>query len=107
MGIPVRIADMARDIIKLSGYKPDEIEIKYVGLRPGEKLYEELITEGESIKETERRDIMVLNSRNNMSMDDLDSHINRLIEYARTENTEEIKKELNKIVPEYNHQPAP
>jgi len=61
MGTPVRIADMARDLIRLSGFEPDtEIEIKEIGLRPGEKLYEELITEGEGIQETEHEEIMVL-----------------------------------------------
>ena len=65
MGVPIRIADMARDIIKLSGYIPDEdIEIKYIGLRPGEKLFEELITEGEGIQETEHEHIMVLKAQN-------------------------------------------
>jgi len=43
MGEPVRIADLARDLIKLSGLSEDEIKIVYTGLRPGEKLYEELL----------------------------------------------------------------
>jgi len=61
MGTPIRIADMARDLIRLSGFEPDtEIEIKEIGLRPGEKLIEELITEGEGIQETEHEEIMVL-----------------------------------------------
>jgi len=61
MGTPIRIADMARDLIRLSGFEPDtEIEIKEIGLRPGEKLVEELITEGEGIQETEHEEIMVL-----------------------------------------------
>ena len=61
MGTPIRIADMARDLIRLSGFEPDtEIEIKEIGLRPGEKLIEELITEGEGIQETEHGEIMVL-----------------------------------------------
>jgi hypothetical protein len=64
MGEPVRILDMARDIIRLSGLKPDEdIEIKEIGLLPGEKLYEELITEGEGIQETEHEEIMVLKAQ--------------------------------------------
>ena len=63
MGTPIRIADMARDLIRLSGFEPDEeIEIKEIGLRPGEKLFEELITEGEGIQETEHEEIMVLRS---------------------------------------------
>ncbi|OEU70973.1 MAG: lipopolysaccharide biosynthesis protein [Desulfovibrio sp. S3730MH75] len=61
MGMPVKIADMARDLIKLSGKEPDkDIEIVFTGLREGEKLYEELITEGEDIVRTEHEKIMVL-----------------------------------------------
>ncbi len=61
MGTPVRIADMARDLIRLSGKTPgDDIEIVYTGLRPGEKLYEELITHGEGIVPTPHQKIMVL-----------------------------------------------
>ncbi|MBU1902153.1 MAG: polysaccharide biosynthesis protein [Proteobacteria bacterium] len=63
MGKAVRILDMARDMIRLLGLEPDEdIEIKEIGLQPGEKLYEELITEGEGIQETEHEEIMVLRS---------------------------------------------
>ena len=61
MGTPVKILDMARDLIRLSGKEPDrDIEIVFKGLEPGEKLYEELITEGEGIVPTEHDKIMVL-----------------------------------------------
>jgi len=64
MGTPIRIADMARDLIRLSGFEPDEeIEIKEIGLRPGEKLFEELITEGEGIQETGHEEIMVIKAQ--------------------------------------------
>ncbi|MGY3724070.1 NDP-sugar epimerase, includes UDP-GlcNAc-inverting 4,6-dehydratase FlaA1 and capsular polysaccharide biosynthesis protein EpsC [Granulicatella balaenopterae] len=47
MGKPVKIVDLAKNLIRLSGYNEDDIEIKYTGLRPGEKMYEELLNEGE------------------------------------------------------------
>jgi FlaA1/EpsC-like NDP-sugar epimerase len=53
MGEPIRIQDLARDLIKLSGYAEDEIEIKYVGLRPGEKLLEEVLVDEEKARGTE------------------------------------------------------
>ena len=61
MGTPIKIDDMARDLIRLSGFEPDvDIKIEYIGLRPGEKLFEELITEGENIVPTRHEKIMVL-----------------------------------------------
>ncbi len=61
MGTQVKIADMARDLIRLSGKDPDrDIEVVFTGLRPGEKLYEELITNGEGIVATEHEKIMVI-----------------------------------------------
>lgn len=62
MGEPVRIADLARDLIRLSGYEPDkDIKIVYTGTRPGEKLFEELINDGESVHRTSHEKIMALN----------------------------------------------
>ena len=60
MGQPLKINDLARNLIKLSGYTPDvDIEIKYIGLRPGEKLYEELLLEEEGLENTENELIYI------------------------------------------------
>jgi FlaA1/EpsC-like NDP-sugar epimerase len=53
MGELVNISNLARDLIRLSGYHDDEIKIEYTGLRPGEKLYEELLVTGENSRPTE------------------------------------------------------
>ncbi len=61
MGDPVRIADLAENMIRLSGFEPGrDIEIKFVGLRPGEKLYEELLVDGEDVQPTEHPQVRVV-----------------------------------------------
>jgi FlaA1/EpsC-like NDP-sugar epimerase len=102
MGTPVKIDSMARDMITLSGFIPDkEIKIKYIGLRPGEKLYEELITEDEDVMPTERDDIMVLKPGECMSPEMIDKHIKTLVDLALKRNKQEIKRALCEVVPEY------
>jgi len=115
MGTPVKIADMAKDLIRLSGKEPGrDIEILYSGLRPGEKLYEELITEGEGIVSTEHEDIMVLRSSGCFDghgdqdgyREWLMRHLNELYQIADTFDACAIKAKLNEIVPEYVVQDA-
>ena len=107
MGIPVKIADMARDLIRLSGKEPGvDIEIKYIGLRPGEKLYEELITEGEGIVKTDHENIMVLRKgieKSNVNHDAayFEQKINELSLLADKHDSKGIKLKLKEIVPEY------
>lgn len=107
MGTPVKIADMARDMIRLSGKVPDQdIQIVYTGLRPGEKLYEELITQGEGIVATAHDKIMVL-KRDGHGADvaegdrNVRAQIDRLAAAAATFEPERIKAALKDIVPEY------
>jgi len=103
MGTPVKIADMARDIIMLHGYQPDkEIELKYTGLRPGEKLYEELITEDENICNTIHDDIMVLNSNHHKPLDEMNRYLSKLVELSLAGDMMGIKMHFEKMVPEYS-----
>jgi len=104
MGSPIKIDNMARDLIRLSGMKPDtDIKIDYIGLRPGEKLYEELITEGEGIVPTTHEKIMVLKGAEaNLNM--LNGGIDDLIKLVEGQDEKKIKEKLQEIVPEYKPQ---
>ena len=104
MGVPVRIADMAADLIRMSGKEPGrDIEIVYTGLREGEKLYEELITEGEDVVRTEHEKILVLAATNGPSLDPalLESGLVRLAEAAAGHDEKAIREVLRELVPEY------
>lgn len=102
MGEPVKIADMARELIKLTGRDPDnEIEIRYIGLRAGEKLYEELITEGEGIVGTHHEKIMVLKGERIIPVTRLNDLLEMLAQQAKALDSNAIKKVLQQIVPEY------
>lgn len=104
MGKPIKILDMARDLIRLSGFEPErDIPIQFIGLRPGEKLYEELITEGEGIVPTNHEKILVLRG-NSCDKKCLDEKIEELIAVADTHEAEAIMKKLQEIVPEYTPQ---
>ena len=104
MGTPIKIVEMARDLIRLSGFKPDEdINIEYIGLRPGEKLYEELITDGENILPTSHQKIMVLKGIE-CNLEILNGKIDELSLSAKIQDTKKIKEKLQEIVPEYNPQ---
>lgn len=103
MGQPVKIDHMARELIRLAGKEPDiEIKIKYTGLREGEKLYEELITEGEGIVDTHHEKIMVLRGDSFIPCSRLHGYLEKLAEGARAYNGRAIKKTLKEIIPEYH-----
>jgi FlaA1/EpsC-like NDP-sugar epimerase len=112
MGSPVKIVDLARDLIRLSGYEPDvDIPIQIIGLRPGEKLFEELITEGEGIAPTRHEKIVVLhadgstanggNANGGNACADLLRHIGELTQLANAQDAAAIRQVLQEIVPEY------
>lgn len=113
MGTPVKIADMARDLIRLSGKEPDvDIKIVYTGLREGEKLYEELITVGEDILPTSHRKVMVLGSDTYFkgigspqeAKKNLYRELDELVKIAARHDSKGIKAKLKEIVPEYTPQ---
>jgi FlaA1/EpsC-like NDP-sugar epimerase len=101
MGKPINIAEMARDLIRLHGLEPGkDMVIEYIGLRPGEKLYEELITEGEGIVPTSHEKILVLRG-NSYPPGIVLKRIEELLAVARLSDDSVIKCNLKEIVPEY------
>lgn len=101
MGSPVKIVNLARDLIKLLGYEPEkDIKIQYTGLRPGEKLYEELITEGEGIVPTKHEKIMVL-CGDCISKQQIEELLSRLAKSAAAHDGRGLKVILQEMIPEY------
>ena len=105
MGEPVRIDDLARNMIRLSGFEPDvDIEIKYTGLRPGEKLYEEMLMKEEGLRTTENE---LIHIGKPLVIDDEAFH--RQLEdlhKACEENSPEIKDIVASIVKTYHRTPV-
>ena len=106
MGEPVKIVDLARDLITLSGFRPGEdIEIKFVGVRPGEKLYEELAIEGEDVSRTAHPKIGIWQKRSEDWKWLLEA-IDGLLKDAETLDREQVRQRLKRVVPEF-HLEAP
>lgn len=102
MGEPVKIDDMARNLIRLSGYRPDvDIEIKYTGLRPGEKLYEELLMDEEGLTSTEN-ELIHIGKPIEMDDDWFDEKLKELDKASREE-SDRIKELVSEIVPTYQY----
>ena len=100
MGEPVKIDDMARNLIRLSGYTPDvDIKIVYTGLRPGEKLYEELLMDEEGLQETENKMIHIGKP---IDMDDawFEQKLKEL-DKASYDEVSDMKRIVAQIIPTY------
>jgi FlaA1/EpsC-like NDP-sugar epimerase len=102
MGKPVSIADLAKKMIRLYGYVPGvDIDIRFTGLRPGEKLYEELLMDSENSTATYHEKIMIARIRN-VNSETLVSDLQELFELARhTQSTMELVAQMKKMVPEF------
>lgn len=100
MGEPVRIMDLAKNLIRLSGYTPGEdIEIKIIGLRPGEKLYEEILMQEEGLKETGNKMIFI-GQPIEMDEDGFFEKVEKLGE-AANQDSEDIRSLVKELVPTY------
>jgi FlaA1/EpsC-like NDP-sugar epimerase len=100
MGEPIKIVEIARDLIALHGYKPGvDINIDFVGLRPGEKLHEDLVAPGEETHSTEHDHIFCSHGRIPAGMD-IDKALDELRKLADAGDDEGIRKSLGRLIPD-------
>jgi FlaA1/EpsC-like NDP-sugar epimerase len=101
MGEPVKIVDLARDLIRLSGFRPDEdIELQFVGIRPGEKLFEELSMTAEGAERT-RHPKIYIGRFQPFDLQDILARLSHLRHIADVGTPEQIRSIFHEIVPEY------
>jgi FlaA1/EpsC-like NDP-sugar epimerase len=102
MGEPIRIVDLAHNMIRLMGLVPNEdIEIQFVGIRPGEKLEEELALHGEDLLATYHDKIKIFRHSQVLTLERLSAWLNRLEVLLRERDEEAVLNHLRKLVPEY------
>ena len=103
MGKPVLVKEIAYELIRLSGLEPEvDISIEYIGLRPGEKMYEELMTSSESLVDTSHEKIMVLKDGVEHQWDYLLAEIDKIVKSAKSYDSDLIKRKLKEFIPEYH-----
>lgn len=101
MGEPVKIADLADQMIRLAGLKPgSDVTIEYTGLRPGEKLYEEVLHEQEGLVPTAHESVLTAAPRT-AGLDQLTRRLSSLIKAAENGSEEKLRKTITTLVPEY------
>ena len=106
MGKPVRIYDLAVQMIKMSGYEPDvDIKIKEIGLRPGEKLYEELLIKNEGMVETDN-DLIFIEIDTPFTREQIDEKLEALVAALNQEGSFEeinsdVKRLMSELIPTY------
>jgi FlaA1/EpsC-like NDP-sugar epimerase len=102
MGEPVKIVDLAKELITLSGFRPGEdIEIVFTGIRPGEKLFEELSIKGEDMVLTRHAKIGIWENNITLSREQIHQMIDNLVITADTQDYKQIVSTIKQIVPEY------
>ncbi|OKH38066.1 capsule biosynthesis protein CapD [[Phormidium ambiguum] IAM M-71] len=102
MGKPVKIVDLAKDLIRLSGLEVGkDIDITFTGLRPGEKLYEELFIQGEQYNRTRHEKILTAENASRIVPDSIDTKVDSLCQAAEQNNSNLIVFLLEQLVPEY------
>lgn len=105
MGQPVKIVDLANDMIRLCGLEPGrDVEVRFTGIRPGEKLYEELNLDDENAGRT-RHPRIFIGRKDAHDLEQLEEHVRELIELADCGDPARMRGKFNEIVPEY--QPSP
>ena len=105
MGQPVRIVDLARKLIILSGLQPDrDIRVEFTGIRPGEKLYEELSAYQEDTLPTYHEKIKIF-SGNGVPAGGMEPHVDAIRQYCYSRDAKHLVFELKKLVPDYNPSP--
>jgi FlaA1/EpsC-like NDP-sugar epimerase len=105
MGEPVKIVDLANDLIALSGLRPEvDIQIEFSGVRPGEKLYEELYTEGEEADATTHPKILVAR-QGELDIDRLEKLIEEMRRAVAQSDEPAVRRLIPQLVPEYQKQP--
>ena len=103
MGEPIRIADLARDMIRLSGFTEDEVRIEFTGLRPGEKLYEELLTDGEQTISTPHPKLRVARAEA-APEGEWQRNLENWLNQPAPATSNDLKLQLQGFVPEYSPQ---
>ena len=102
MGSPVNIKEIAYELIRLNGLEPEkDIFVEYIGARPGEKLFEELATDEETIVRTPHEKIMMMKSEKKENWHDVYSEASNIIEAAKSYNIKVISQEIGKYVSGY------
>jgi FlaA1/EpsC-like NDP-sugar epimerase len=105
MGEPVRIVDLARDMIRLSGLREEDVRIEFSGLRPGEKLFEELLSDRETTLPTPHPRLRIAQAGEPPGEAWL-AELEAWLTQPRSPGDDEVRRELSKLVPEYSRPPA-